>query len=91
MRKLNAFAGQEKDPEWTDEQLEEIYQKRLVWIRSFPGHKKRLWVDVEVGEPMTERVLGPHSIQSFTSEHADRTRARWGVDTHGPATSRPRR
>ena len=67
-RKLNAFAGQEKDPEWTDEQLEEIYKKRLVWIRSFPGHKKRLWDDVEVGEQMTERVIGPHSNQTFTSE-----------------------
>jgi hypothetical protein len=73
--KLNSFAGQDKDPEWTDEQLEEIYQKRLVWIRSFPGHKKRLWAEVEVGEPMTERVIGPHSIQTFTSE--------WGTEA-GP-------
>jgi acyl dehydratase len=66
--KLNSFGGQEKDPEWTDEELEDVYQRRLVWIRSFPGHNKRLWSDVEVGEPMTERVLGPHTIQSFASE-----------------------
>ena len=83
MGKLNSFAGQEKDPEWTDEQLEEIYRKRLVWIRSFPGHNKRLWSDVAVGEPMTERVLGPHSIQSFTSEHLTAQGA-WGSMYFGP-------
>ena len=83
MRKLDAFAGQEKDPEWTDEQLEEIYKKRLVWIRSFPGHKKRLWSSVEVGESMTERVIGPHSIQSFATE-AQTAPGSWGANGYWP-------
>ena len=82
-QKLHAFAGQEKEPEWTDEQLEEIYRKRLVWIRSFPGHKKRLWADVQIGEEMAERVIGPHSIQSLTSE--SRTdQGGWGSYGYGP-------
>ena len=83
MRKLNAFAGQDKDPEWTDEQLEDIYRKRLVWIRSFPGHNKRLWSDVEIGEPMTERVIGPHSLQTFMTE--SRTdQGGWGTSFYWP-------
>lgn len=82
-RMLNAFKGQESEPTWTDEQLDEIYEKRLKWIRSFPGHTKRLWEDVEVGEPMTERVLGPHTVQSLTSE--SRTdQGGWGAYEYGP-------
>ena len=88
-QKLKAFAGQDKEPEWTDEQLEEIYKKRLIWIRSFPGYKKRLWADVEIGEPMTERVIGPHSIQSLTSESRT-NHASWGSSEFGPKTLSPR-
>ena len=83
MRKQNTFAGQEKDPEWTDEQLEDIYKKRLVWIRSFPGHRKRLWGDIQVGEEMTVRVVGPHSVQSFTSEQRT-AHGGWGSTFIGP-------
>ena len=88
-QKLKAFAGQDKEPEWTDEQLEEIYKKRLIWIRSFPGHKKRLWSDVAVGDEMTERVIGPHSIQSLTSESRT-NQGGWGSGAFGPAMLKPR-
>ena len=83
-RKLNSFSGQDKDPEWSDEQLEEIYRKRLNWIRSFPGRTKRLYGDVEIGEALTERVLGPHSVQSFTSEQRT-DQGGWKTTEFGPA------
>src|SRR5262245_5223342 len=67
-QKLQSLMSDTEEPEWTDEQLEEIRLEKLEWVRSFPGPRKRLWDDVQVGEQMTRRPLGPHSVQTFTSE-----------------------
>jgi N-terminal half of MaoC dehydratase len=83
--KLGALLGDTEEPEWTDEELEAIRQEKIAWVQSFPGASKRLWKDVSVGETMARRPIGPHSIQTFTSE--SRTEAgphSWGAYEYFP-------
>ena len=83
--KLRSLMDDTAEPDWTDEQLEEVRAEKLAWVRSFPGHAKRLWAEVSVGERMARRPIGPHNIQSFTSE--SRTEAgphSWGAFEYFP-------
>lgn len=59
-----------EDPEWTADALAALEDRKFAWIRMLHdlGHKKRYWDDVNVGDVLTERVFGPHSIASFTTE-----------------------
>jgi hypothetical protein len=54
-------------------------------VRSFPGATTRLWGDVSVGETMTRRPIGPHTVQSFTSEsRTEQAPHAWGADEFFP-------
>jgi acyl dehydratase len=68
--RLGAFDQQREDPEWSDEDLESFELEKLRYIRSYldRGHAKRLWTEVEIGHKLPQRIIGPHSIQSFTTE-----------------------
>jgi len=68
-RQMGSLKASE-DPEWTDEQLEEIEERKLEYIKALHelGHRKRHWDDVKVGDSLPTRVFGPHSIVSFTTE-----------------------
>jgi hypothetical protein len=59
-----------EDPEWTDEQLAKLEDEKFSWIKMLHdlGHGKRYWDDVTVGDKLPTRVIGPHSIASFTTE-----------------------
>ncbi len=59
-----------EDPEWTKDELEALEERKLGWIRMLRdlGHGKRTWDDANVGDALPERVFGPHSIASFTTE-----------------------
>jgi len=68
-REMGSLKASE-DPEWSDEQLEEIEGRKLEYIKALHelGHRKRQWDDVKVGDSLPTRVFGPHSIVSFTTE-----------------------
>ena len=59
-----------EDPEWTDDQLLKLEEEKFSWIRMLHdlGHGKRYWDEVKVGDKLPTRVIGPHSIASFTTE-----------------------
>ena len=59
-----------EDPEWSDEAIAQLEERKLTWIKSLHelGHGKRYWDDVNVGDTLPERVFGPHTIPSFTTE-----------------------
>lgn len=65
-----------EEPTFTPEDLREIEQKQLDYVDTFIGHEKRLYADVSVGEKLPLKVLGPHSLMSFTWEAAMRLDAR---------------
>ncbi len=58
------------DPEWSDEQLAKLEDDKFAWIKMLHdlGHGKRYWDDVKVGDKLPTRIIGPHSIASFTTE-----------------------
>lgn len=59
-----------EEPEWTDDELNALEDRKLSWIKMLHdlGHGERWWDDVNVGDQLPERVFGPHSIASFTTE-----------------------
>jgi hypothetical protein len=69
-RRLSSFAGQEAEPDWTDEELAAIEAEKIKYIKSHLdlGHDKRLWSSVNEGDELPRRVIGPHRIQTLTSE-----------------------
>jgi hypothetical protein len=69
-REMGSIAAAQDDPEWTDQQLEEIEHKKFQWIKTLHdlGHGKRWWDDIKVGDKLPTRIFGPHTIASFTTE-----------------------
>lgn len=68
--KRNMFGkgGQPKAPVWTAAQLEKIDEIRHAWILSnrmgvSPHHGQ-----VQVGDKLPRRVIGPHSVATFTTQ-----------------------
>lgn len=74
-----------EDPIWTPEQLEDIQSKKYEYIKMMHelGHGKRYWDDVNVGDELPARYIGPHSIASFTTEWRAYLFTIWG-GTHRP-------
>lgn len=62
--------GDAEDPVWTDEQIAELDDRKFRWVQMLHdlAHGKRYWDDVNAGDVLPERVFGPHSIASLTTE-----------------------
>lgn len=76
--KLNSMADQEKEPEWTDEQLDRVEQEKMAYYQSFRNHVQRTFNDVEEGGVLPTGVIGPHSLQSMTTEWRSYIFTVWG-------------
>ena len=74
-------ASAAEDPVWTPEQLTELEDRKFAWIQMMHdlGHGKRWWDDIKVGDALPERVFGPHSIASFTTEWRAYLVNTWGT------------
>jgi acyl dehydratase len=61
----------EPEPDWSDEDLAVVEARKFQWTKMLDelGHGKRWWDDVRIGDRLPERVLGPHTIVSFATEH----------------------
>ncbi len=77
-RKRASFEDQQ-EKQWTDEELEEVERQKLEYYRSFLdlGHEKRLFV--QVGDKLPRRVIGPHSLMTFTTEWRSYLMTVWGA------------
>jgi hypothetical protein len=66
-RKLQLFSD-DKDPEWTEDQLMDIERQKFEYCQTFLelGHDRRLFV--EEGDTLPQRLIGPHTVASFTTE-----------------------
>ncbi len=73
------------DPEWSAQDLAELEERKYDYVRMMHelGHGKRYWDDVAVGDELPVRVIGPHSIASFTTEWRAYLFTIWG-GTHRP-------
>lgn len=66
-RKRAQFS-EENDPTWTNEQLLEIERKKMAYFERVLAEKNQRKLNVQAGEQFPERLIGPHSIASFTTE-----------------------
>jgi acyl dehydratase len=81
---------EQKDPEWSDDQLGELEERKLAFIDQIQtlSHDKRLYDAVNVGDALPENILGPHSLASFTTEWRAYPMTTWGATAKGPTTVR---
>ena len=70
-----------EEPEWSDEDMDAFDQRRFAWVKMLRdlGHKERWWDDIAVGDQLPERVIGPHSVASFTTEWRAYLVNNWGT------------
>ena len=80
-REMKAQTASEVEPEWTDEQVAELEEKKFEWIQTLHdlGQGKRLFDSVEVGDKLPTRVFGPHSIASLATEWRAFPQNLWGA------------
>jgi acyl dehydratase len=78
--KENVPTDNQDDPVWTDDELESLEDRKFIWIQMLHdlGHSARYWDTIKVGDVLPERVFGPHSIVSFTTEWRSYTFTQWG-------------
>jgi acyl dehydratase len=62
-----ALAGEKR--RWTRAEIAEIDQVRRDWFLSNREGKSPHWEEVKIGDKLPRRVIGPHSIASFTTEY----------------------
>lgn len=76
-RKMGLFR-ENKEKEWSDAELEEIERQKMEYYRSFLdlAHGKRLFVKAD--DPLPTRVIGPHTLMSFTTEWRSYMMTVWG-------------
>ncbi|CAN7587096.1 MaoC family dehydratase N-terminal domain-containing protein [Phenylobacterium sp. LjRoot219] len=65
-------------PRWTREKLAEIDKIRHAWILSGRGGASPRFDEVQVGDKLPRRVIGPHTITSFTTEYRAFSENVWG-------------
>jgi len=66
-RKRQQFS-EERDPTWTEAQLMEIERKKMEYFAGVQANANRRKLNVQPGERLPERIIGPHTIASFTTE-----------------------
>ena len=68
-REMGSDAPSE-DPQWSDEDIRELEKRKLTYINCLRelGHNKRYWDSINSGDTLPERIFGPHSVASFTTE-----------------------
>lgn len=77
-RERGEFAGA-VEKEWTDAELADVEKQKFEYYASIHdlGHAKRL--DVREGDRLPTGVIGPHTIQSFTTEWRAFLMSVWGA------------
>lgn len=77
-RKREQFKEQD-DPTWTDESLDDLEEQKLAYYSTIRVHDKLRWKDVNEGDRLPIRPIGPHSVASFTTEWRAFNMNIWGA------------
>ncbi len=84
-RRRGFFEQAAPRPNWTAEQLAEVEDRQMEWIRSRAGDRSPAWEGVEIGQRLPTRPIGPHTLSSFATEWRSYTFTVWGSSYHeGP-------
>lgn len=78
-KKRGVYAKEKRPPrKWTKDELAEIARVRHAWILSNREGRSPRFRDVQVGDPLPRRVIGPHSIVTFALERRSMRENIWG-------------
>jgi hypothetical protein len=74
-----ALFMQDQHPQWSDEELADLEKRKFEYIQSIRdlGHDRRLFV--REGDALPQRVIGPHTVASFTTEWRSYLMTVWGA------------
>ncbi|HMD45766.1 MAG TPA: MaoC family dehydratase N-terminal domain-containing protein [Acidimicrobiales bacterium] len=88
-QRLNKFGEEDLEPTWTDSQVEDVRTKQVEYFAEIQrrGHAKRLWKDVNERDTLPTRLIGPHTIQSFTTEWRAYNMNIWGAQRYKGVSS----
>jgi len=80
--------SEKDDPEWSDDALADIEEQKFAYYATFRGRDKLLWKDVNDGDRLPTRPIGPHTLMSFTTEWRAFNMNIWGAaDYWGVSTT----
>jgi acyl dehydratase len=80
--------NEKDDPQWSDDTLADIEEQKFAYYSTFRGHDKVLWKDVNEGDRLPTRPIGPHTLMSFTTEWRAFNMNIWGAaDYWGVSTT----
>ena len=75
------------EKEWTDPELEQIEKEKFEYFATIMdlGHEKRLFV--KEGDTLARKLIGPHTLASFTTEWRGFIQSIWGsLKREGPTS-----
>jgi len=78
--KRGVYGKDKRSPKkWSKEELAGIHKLRHEWILSSREGRSPRFAEVQVGDKLPRRVIGPHSIASFTTEYRAFVFSIWGT------------
>ena len=89
-RQMNSFGEQARAPQWNMRQLDQIEADKFAYYTTFQNHQQRTLKDVKDNEELPRRPIGPHTLQTFTTEWRSYLFTVWGsnaADTEGLTTT----
>ena len=79
-KKRAVYGKEPRQPrEWTQEEMDEIAKLRHQWILSNREGISPRFSEVNVGDKLPRRVIGPHSLVSFANECRAHRQNIWGT------------
>lgn len=79
-KKRAVYDKEKRSPKkWTNDELLDINRQRHAWILSNREGKSPKFADVQVGDKLPRRVLGPHSKVTFANECRSFRQNIWGT------------
>ncbi|MGH9287740.1 MAG: FAS1-like dehydratase domain-containing protein [Acidimicrobiales bacterium] len=80
--------SEKDDPEWSDDALADLEEQKFAYYATFRGHDRVVWKDVNEGDRLPTRPIGPHTIMTFTTEWRAFNMNIWGAaDYWGVSTT----
>jgi acyl dehydratase len=78
--KRSVYGKDKRSPKkWAKDELAEIFDLRRQWILSNRDGKSPRFAEVNVGDKLPRRVIGPHSVVSFANECRAHKQNIWGT------------
>ena len=84
-RRRGFFEQAAPRPTWTVERLAEVAAQRSAWVASRAGSSGPVLEEVEVGQRLPTRPIGPHTLSTFATEWRSYIFTVWGSNVQeGP-------